>query len=434
MTRKNPIPNPGWNLSRRQFLGLGGGLVAGITLAACSPGAAGSTPSTGGGATRELSIWANTGVAGDTTSGLHRSAAAFGKANNVNVTIQGLATSDLVPKLTTAVAGGSGPDVAIVDSSSVPQLAAAQVLADLSAHAKSVASQFYQGALEYSGYNGKQYGLPYTTNNVAFFYNKGMLDAAGVSVPKNWDDLRAAAIELTHGQQYGMMMGPNGYGAFLFWPYLWQNGGQILNKDLTAATFNDAAGMEAFKFYAGLAMTDKVAPPEFVAATGSWDAYLAPFIQGRVAMMPMGPWGIAPITAGNPNLDWAIAPLPTKKTAASVLGGTTIGVATHATNADLAWQFVEWATAGAQTSYIQDMGNIPGRKDVITSTWATSDPKRQVFVEQMAVAQARPEIPIWGAIEWGIFANAWDSVIQGKQSPADALNAAATQSTQKLSS
>lgn len=427
MTHSNPFEPlvAGGLLSRRAVLALGGGLAAATTLSACGKGGG------AGGGSGTLEIWANSAMT-EGESGLKKAAEAFGEANDVEVTVQGLATKDLVPKLTTTVSGGSGPDVAIVDTSSVPQLAQSEVLADVSDKAKGVADQFVETALEYSTYDGKQFGLPYDSNNVALFYNKGMLDEKGISAPTTWDELRDAAIELTGGGQYGYMLGAQGYGSFLFWPWLWQNGGSILSDDVSQVEFDNELGIEAWQFYADLWLKDKVVPEEFVGASSSWDEFLAPFIQGKVAMLPMGPWGISPIAEGNPDLELGFAPLPQKTEAASILGGTTVSVSAKSKNADLAWQFAEWCTSADQVSYIQDQGRIPARKDVVDSDWASEEESRKVFVEQMEVSRARPAIPIWGDIEWGTVANAWDAVIQGQQSPADALKAAAEETAGKL--
>lgn len=435
------IPN---RVSRRQFLAVSGGLFAGAALAACGTGSGGSDPTTAApatpsgsatnGETKTLDIWANTAIAGDSDSGLQRSASAFGQLHGVTINVQGIPTADLVPKITTATTGGAGPDVAIIDVSSIPQLAAAQVLGDVSVQSQAVGSQFGSELLASAQFGGKQFGLPYTTNNVGMYYNKKMFSDAGIEVPTTWDDLRSAAIELTGGDQYGYMMGAMGQGAFLFWPWLWQNGGQILNDDLTEAVFADEAGQEAFAFYSGLALKDKVVPPEFVGSNASWDQYVAPFVQERCAMMAIGPWGTFPVEEGNPDLDWGIAPLPAGKEKASILGGASISVGANATDADLAWEFIQWATAADQMEFIQSSGNIPGRIDVVDSDWAAEDEKRKVFIEQMDVARARPAIPIWGDIEWGVMADMWDSVIQGQQAPADALAAAAVTTNEKLNS
>lgn len=430
MTR---VPPP---LTRRGLLALGGAAAVGAGLAACGTGSgpapSGTTsagPSAGGGA---LTIWANAVLTADASKGLGAAATAYEKATGITVTVQGIPTAELIPKLTTTVSGGAGPDLAIVDTTAVPQLGASQVFADLTQRAAAISGGFTTAAVTAATYGGKQYALPYYVNNVGLYYNKDLLTGAGIAVPATWADLRSAAKELTGGDRYGYMLGAAGYGSFLFWPWLWQNGGTILNEGLTEATFADDAGLAAFEAYAGLAVTDKVVPPEFVGVNTTWDAYVAPFVQGRVAMMAVGPWGSNPITTGNPALNWGVAPLPAGTHAATILGGASIGLARNAADADQAWAFLSWLTAPEQVGFIQDTGNIPGLTAAQDSDWVRADANRAVFAAQMGVAQARPAVPNWSDIEWGTMADCWDSVISGGVAPADALTKAAADVTAKL--
>ncbi|WP_324651734.1 sugar ABC transporter substrate-binding protein [Georgenia sp. H159] len=420
--------------TRRRAVRSGIAVLAATTLVACSGGSAeeGEEPGEEPAESQTLTLWANTAIAGDSDSPLQEAARAFGEANDVTVEIQGIATTELVPNLTTAVTGGGGPDVAIVDSSSIPQLAASEVLTDISSQAEAVSGDFHEGAWQYSQYDGKQYGVPFDSSNTALFYNVAMLEDAGVEVPTTWEELREAALELTDGEVYGYMLGAAGYGSFSFWPWLWQNGGQIASEDVSSIEFNSPEGHEAFEFYANLYLEDEVVPPDFLTVTSSWDEYIAPFVQERVAMMAVGPWVIESIREGNPELDFAVAPLPEGEEAATILGGASLGVAASAENPELAWEFIEWFTAADQMHYTQDMGRIPGRVDVIESDWAQEDPIRQVFIEQMPDARARPAHPLWGDVEWGIFATAWDSVIQGQKTPAEALDDAAEEAEATL--
>src|SRR3712207_9419812 len=59
-------------------------------------------------------------------------------------------------------------------------------------------SDFYPNLIKaYTGPDNKLYGLPKDHNTLAMFYNKDMLQQAGVTTPpKTWDELRAAAQKL----------------------------------------------------------------------------------------------------------------------------------------------------------------------------------------------------------------------------------------------
>lgn len=404
-------------------------------VAAC--GSDGDGDGNGSDGTESLTIWTTTATAGSGDTALENAVAAFGEEHGVEITVQGIAANDLSPNLVTAVTGGEGPDVAILDTSHIPQLAAGEVLKDITDLSADLEDQFHEGAWQYSQYDGKQFGLPTDSANTALFYNVTMFEEAGLEVPTTWDELVDAAVELTipEEDQYGYMLGALGYGSFSFWPWLWQNGGEITGDDPGDVLFNSPEGQEAFQFYADLALVHEVAPPEFRTVTSNWDEYIAPFVQERVAMMVIGPWGLGPIRDGNPDMDFAVAPLPQGKEAATILTGSSIAMAANAEDPDLAWELIEWiATSDEMIEHMQSIERFPAHKDVVDSEWAKADPIRQVFVEQMPIARARPASPLWGDVEWGSFANAWDSVIQGQATPSEALESAAEAATETLSS
>jgi multiple sugar transport system substrate-binding protein len=425
-------------LSRRGLLLGAGGIAAAAALAACDKS---STGSASGGSSASsapggpLTVWASTTFAGTTSTALAQAAQEYGSKHNSTITVQGFPANDLTGKITTALGGGSGPDIVIVDAAQVPVLAAAKLLVDISSRFNSVKSQFFPGNVAATTYNGATYAVPFDTNNVALFYNKQLFSKAGIAnPPSTWDDLRSAAKELTGGNQYGYMLGAKGYGSFLYWPWLWQNGGQIVDSSNAKAAFNSSEGMEAWKFYSGLYLNDKVVPPTFLGVTQAWDQYIQPFLTGQVAMMAIGDWGIAPIAKGNPSLEYGVAPLPKGKQAATVLGGNAVAVTSAAKNPDAAWAFVSWLTAKEQEHVLEDgYKRIPARLDVAGSSFSSADPARKVFSDQAAVAKSRPPTAKWNSVEWGVMADAWDSVIQKKKAPEQALNEAAEGSTKALS-
>ncbi len=420
-------------LSRRGVLMAAGGVAATAALAACdkSSNSGASGGAKGGGS---LTVWASTTFAGSGSSALAQAAQEYGSKHKVTVTVQGFPANDLTGKITTALGGGDGPDIVIVDAAQVAVLASSKMLVDISSRFNGVKSQFFPGNVTATTYNGASYAVPFDTSNVALFWNKQMFSKAGIAnPPSTWDELQSAAKELTGGKQYGYMLGAKGYGSFLFWPWLWQNGGSILDDANTKAVFNSAEGMQAWKTYSGLYLTQKVVPPTFLGVTQAWDQYIQPFMTGQVAMMAIGDWGIAPLAKGNPSLQYGVAPLPRGTQAASVLGGNAIGITKAAKNQDTAWGFVNWLTGKDQEKVLEDgYKRIPARVDAADSSFSSADPARKVFAGQAAVAKSRPAVAKWNSIEWGVMADAWDSVIQKKKSPEQALNEAADAATKTL--
>lgn len=413
--------------TRRRLLEATGGLTAMYVLAACGGDGEEAGPTKG---KAEITFWVITPF---TES---RDAAIFDAADEYpggTVKIESFPADSFKDRFITAVQGGGGPDVASVDSSWVAGLAAAEVLAPLDQRFDAIKDEFFPGPVQTGAYLGTQYAVPWYTNNVALYWNKKMFSGAGLSSPPaTWEELVSFGKQLTSDDNFGLMLGADGYGSFLWWPFLWQNGGETISEDGKTALFGNDAGQEAWQFFSDLYLTDKIVPPEILGVTGEWDQYFAPFIQERVAMMMTGDWGILPVQEGNPDLDFDIAPLPKHKEAATVIGGYDLGIPSTSEKQDAAWNFIEWMTAKEQKWILEGYERIPARRDVVESDYATKNPLINVFIEQSEVGRARATVPAWDDIEFGIMSDAWDAVIQRTKSPTDALLDAQGQANEML--
>lgn len=428
MTRKSSVARLShpFTLDRRRFLGLGAGALTGVALAGCggSSSTVGSGNGGNGGGSDSLTVWGSNAWSEGDAPFLQ----ALEDYSDAEVTFEPFPANELVDKITTSINGGGGPDVMLLDVSQVTQFGASDLFADVTDRFAPMAGDFFEANVLSAQFDGRQYAVPYDANNVGLFWNKRMFAEAGIDAPPTtWEGLLDAALELTHDEQYGFMMGALGYGAYLWWPWLWQNGGSILTEDLTKAAFNDDAGREAWQFYADLNLVHGVVPPTFLTVTQSWDAYTDPFVAEKVAMMTTGSWGIASIETVNPELDYAIAPVPGRDRTATVVGGNALAVSAESAKADEAWKLIEYLVSSDQRSVLEDVSRMSARRDVLETEYVRSDPDRQTFAEQAEIAVARPSIPNWGEIEWGVMAETWDSVIHEQAAPLDALAQAQTE-------
>ena len=116
-------------------------------------------------------------------------------------------------KLMTAVRGGVGPDVYMLDRFIVAQRAAEGVLQDLSEFmaGEDFSEVHIPFAWAEANFNGKPYALPFDTDARALYYNKGMLEEAGIDPaeldvangPITWDRLAEIANQLNETDQDG---------------------------------------------------------------------------------------------------------------------------------------------------------------------------------------------------------------------------------------
>ncbi|MBI3974319.1 MAG: sugar ABC transporter substrate-binding protein [Chloroflexi bacterium] len=161
--------------------------------------------------------------------------------------------------------------------------------------------------------DGKRWGLPYNFGTFHVYWNKTLFTAAGVKPPDDsWDwqrflDAAKALTKDTNGDgipdQYGFGWSSNDSNWATF---VWGNGGDFLNKEMTQCTLTAAPAQEAIEFYADLAAKHRVAPP-----SGA-DGRNFGFTRGNVAMQ------IADPRMGTGQLkeavfQWEVAPPPKRK-------------------------------------------------------------------------------------------------------------------------
>src|ERR1700737_1151831 len=232
---------------RSMRLGLALAVMSAVLLAACG----GSSTSSGGAAsgTIRFSGWTSTPAEDQL---LKDELAAFkGKFPNINVTYEPV-PQDFRTKLKAQPAGGPEPDAFYVELGDAAGFMQKHVLLDLRSEMAKTgtnASDFSSGVLAAFKTGDAIYGIPKDSNTLALFYNKDMFTAAGVATPTKdwtWQDLTDAAKKLTKPGQWGLI--PNADSA-RWAPFVYQNGGQVLNSGNTKSMLLDPATVEATKYY-----------------------------------------------------------------------------------------------------------------------------------------------------------------------------------------
>ena len=119
---------------------------------------------------------------------------------------------------------GNAPDVLIVDNPVVSTLAEAGVLTDTGT-TKIDTSAVEPNLLAAGQLDGKTYGVPIGANTLALYYNKTILQAAGVDPAsiKDWASLTAALAKVKAAGKKGITFSAIGTeeGSFQFLPWFW---------------------------------------------------------------------------------------------------------------------------------------------------------------------------------------------------------------------
>lgn len=326
-----------------------------------------------------------------------------------------------------AAQAGGGPDALMVDIIWTPQLAAAELALNLDEFASEDISAFFPGPVETVMYNGSIYGIPWYTNALAMFYNKTAFQAAGLPDPAGgwtWDEFKTAATTLTQGDMYGFGAMAGYGGTFEWFPWLWQNGGEVLTADNSAAAFASPEGIEAAKFYLDLYNVDNVVP-EAAKSWKSWDELAVAFTSGTIAMYEVGDWGLAGVDSKEPTFEWGVAPLPQNVKQASVVGGANWVINPNTKNSDAAYKWVQFIS-GPEVFTIMDGYKRLAARSGGEQQIVKDDPRMQVFVDSLAYARARSAIPNWTTVDYDCLQPAFLRVLlEGAEVEASMLEAEA---------
>ena len=399
MTEQPNLHDVGARLTRRRFLGTASTAAAVVLvpgLAACG-GDDGGSSSTGGGGGKVTMTWWD--YFNDTNEQAVKDRIARYQKLNPNVTIKRtyVPFAQLKQKLLQGATAGELPDIVVIDNPDHSSFAALGVLADVTDQVKAwgQSSQYFEGPMQSTIYQDRNYGLPDNSNCLCLWANTADLKRAGVDMPTDWDSLKSAVQKLTSGKQKGLAVSAikSEEGTFQWLPFLWAAGADLDSLD-------SDGGRAALDLWVGFVRAGQMSQ-----GIVNWDqaAVLQQFENDRAALMVNGPWQIGTLKSDKPKLDWEVAQLPKGTTSASVLGGENLAITKSSKNVDAAWKFLEWSQKPDNLlRYNTIAGKIPSRKDVAHDSHWTDDPVLKVFVEQLEVAKPRAYGPKYPEISAAI--------------------------------
>ena len=359
------------------------GLIVAVTLAAfVSSGLAACTSNTPSGSSGfELSVADYyAGGQADNYDVIYKACAAE-EGNTVKA--DHVPNGGLIAKVLQQASSKTLPDVLMLDNPDVQQIAASGALSPLGDYGIT-GEGVAQGVLDAGTYQGELYGLAPGVNSLALFYNKDLLDAAGITPPTTWDELKDAAKALTSGDTYGFAFsGVNNYeGTWQFMPWMWSNGGN--EGDL-----NTPENAEALDFLASLITDGSVS--ESVVGYSQGDVNNQ-FIAGKAAMMENGPWQIPSLKEAGINFGYVAIPAQSASDkSATPLGGETFTVPNTGDKDKMAaaGKFVACINSPENANTIANQNNyVPSNTDA-AAQFANDNADLAGFVEIIANARSR---------------------------------------------
>lgn len=362
------MPPSSFDVSRRQFLSLGGLAAASLALASCAPTAGGAFATSA----RELQFWhLLSGGDGITMSGLLDEAVAAQSDYTIRPTVLSWG-EPYYTKLAMAASGGRAPDVAVMHATRALGWTPGGLLDewDLDRLADLGVTQdtFSAPLWEKGQVNGKHMSIALDAHPFVLFYNTdicgeaGVLDADGrlkkVSSPREFLEMVAAVAEASEG--HGLSYGYLGDGAQmwrLFYTLYTQHGLEMELPEGGSAVIDRAAAIESLELMQQL-LDGTLADAQSDAGTA-----IAEFSTGKSGMFLSGVWELRTMEAAGIPFD--MTTIPTLFGTPSVFADSHSFVLPHQSapdeeKRDLTYRFVadllknsfDWASAGHIPAYL----------------------------------------------------------------------------------
>jgi len=364
-------------------------------------------------------------------------AAEFEAANpGITINLEITVSNGLQNRIEVALRSGTPPD--LIDSSMqwvIPFAASGRLLSlEQFAQDNIDLPDLYEATLDSVRYEGEIYGLPYRAQTLALIYNKALYRDAGLdpeNPPLTWDAFLEAAQAMTKTnaageQQYGLGVSGGGEMGNLVTrlvPFIWMNGGDVLNEDYTQAVVNSPEAVAAVEFYTKPLTELGIAPPSTLQNDGA--ALRRLFGSGTIAQYFSGQYDLPALAAEAPDIELGVAsfPYPEGKEPSGVLSGWTFIVPEASPNHEATLKFVDFLMEPENQGFYTD--TFPASRTAMDLP-RFQEPLLQPFKEMLNYARPAPSSPAWIATTQILFAQVQE-VLLGSMSAQEAMDEAALQ-------
>ncbi len=312
-------------------------------------------------------------------------------------------------KLLIALQSGTGaPDIVDIESSKFPNFLKGSKpgLAELNRVVEPEKDNLIMGRMDNYAKDGKYYGIDYHVGAQVIFYNKDILDQAGVNADdiKTWDDYIAAGktvLEKT-GKPMTTVETTDHWS---YYPILTMQGSDYLTKE-GAPQLDNETNVKSLQLLQDMVYKDKIA----VLTPGGnhhSEEYWAWMNKGNAASVWMPMWYMGRFTQYMPDLKdkIVIRPMPTfpegKKSAG--MGGTGTAVTAQSKNVDLAVDFLAEAKLSLEGSIKTwtILGFDPIRSDAWSDPAMTADNQYTQYFGKDIFSTLQSIVADVGAINYG---------------------------------
>jgi arabinogalactan oligomer/maltooligosaccharide transport system substrate-binding protein len=332
---------------------------------------------------------------------LEKAAAEFKK--DTKVTVDLVVQQDPRSNFLSQAATGGGPDVLIGAHDWVGELYANGLILPIDLGGKK--GDFYDNAVAAFNYEGQNYGLPYTIENLAIVCNAKKFEKLQAWEQPNWQQVKEVGLALSlnagGGDPYHLYPIQTSFGAHVFKKD--SNGNYIPELDLANG------GVEFAKWLSGEGKT-------MLDPASTWDSSVAALKSGSKGCWITGPW--AKDQLGLDSAEFNIYSIPSVggKDAVSFLSSRGFYVSKSSKDSFYATKFVVDYVAKSENQ--KELFAVTGRIPANKSAFDAADDDRVVkgFGNAGRNAEPLPAIPAMGSV-WASWGSSEIAIIKRQGSP-----------------
>jgi ABC-type glycerol-3-phosphate transport system substrate-binding protein len=297
-------------------------------------------------------------------------------------------------------------------------------------------SGFEESFLLNTEYQGQTYGLPFSRSFPVIYYNRDILETAGIdglsNPPLTWDDLIGYAKQTRQSLKTDTFF-PVGLPIqdWFLSCFTRQASGRVIDDDNFAPAFDSREAVQALEFW------DSLCKLKLAKSDLPWFQGPQEFVQGRCAIL-YHTSGSLTFLSTNAEFEVGVWKLPYYSTPAAEIGGTNFAVLANRPREQqrAAWQFIDWFTQPEQSAeWAISTGYLPVRHNSlhlpVYMSYVKSQPGSEVAISQRDRAYPRTSAPYFAQLE-PLLLQSITETLQGRQPPKEAL-AKVQDSARKLS-
>jgi multiple sugar transport system substrate-binding protein len=340
---------------------------------------------------------------------------------DIKVKVTDLTWANGHDKLVLSFAAHQPPDIMELGSDWIAEFASNDLLTNFDS------LQFPQNYLYPASWKGRIYAVPWLLDSRLLYFNLDLLKRVGVGIPRTWAELLDACKKIDSLGDDSFGFGANSaerhrlYKKFL--PFLWSNGGQVLNSDGTMSQLDSPQSIEALQYYLDLCNCGLIESQRRI------EEY---FRQGKIGFVVSGGWLLNRLVMTPPSFKYQLSEFftPDGRPGTSFFGGEYLAVYANSEKLEAAKKLAIFL---ARKENSQRLCDAAGFGFPPYDSLNITDPNAQIEVNQLLNSRANPPTPLWVDIEQDI-EDAIEAAMYGHGTVADILKKASQTIDAKLKS